>query len=60
MNIKERPPTIDGIDNRPIQTKSLTDEIGIPELQSLYFDEYDFETENDGVTEEAQNSYYNI
>ena len=31
MNIKERPPTIDGIDNRPIQTKSLSDEIGIPE-----------------------------
>ena len=60
MNIKQRPPTIDGIDNRPIQTKSLSDEIGIPELQSLYFDEYDFETgKYIGVTEEAQKSYYN-
>lgn len=59
MNIKQKKP-IDGIDNRPLETRLLSDEVGIPELESLYFDEYDFETgKYIGVTEEAKKSYYN-
>ena len=31
------------IDQKKVKTKNLTEEIGIPELEKLYYDEYDFE-----------------
>ena len=53
---------VDGVDV-PIattETKSLVEEIGIPELETLYYDEYNF---NDGkylgITEEGKGVYMN-
>ena len=59
MNIKEQG-MIDGIDV-PIMTtgtKNLDDESGIPELELLYYDEYDFnEGKYYGMSEAAKREY---
>lgn len=62
MNIKKTPTTING-NNLPIpslETKNLKDEIGIPELELLYFDDFNFETGTyTGISKEGKSSYYN-
>ena len=62
MNIKKTPTTING-NNLPIpslETKNLKDEIGIPELELLYFDDFNFETGTyTGISKGAKSSYYN-
>ena len=61
MNIKKTSSNIGGVEVPipSLETKSLKDEIGIPELELLYFDDYDFTTgKYVGVTKEARESYY--
>ena len=61
MNLKENS-TIDGVEV-PIpstETKNLADEVGIPELESLYLDEYDYNTGKFiGMTEKSKQNYIN-
>lgn len=46
------------IDQKKVKTKNLTEEIGIPELEKLYYDEYDFEKgEFNKMSEKSKTQY---
>ena len=61
MNLKENS-TIDAVEV-PIpstETKNLMNEVGIPELESLYLDRYDYNTGKFiGMTEKSKQNYIN-
>ena len=46
------------MNQKKVKTKNLTEEIGIPELEKLYFDEYDFKNgEFNKMSEKSKKQY---
>ena len=49
---------MEDVPQKKVKTKNLTEEIGIPELEKLYYDDYDYETgEFTKMTEKSKTQY---